>query len=59
MAEVFGTPAARRTGIDLRSYFKRENAPASYTALHPEASLGAQDKKAVCFWAAMEIEGEK
>jgi len=33
--------------------------PASYTALHPEASLGVQDKKAVCVWAAMEIEGEK
>jgi Haem-binding domain len=33
--------------------------PASYTALHPEASLGAQDKKAVCFWAVNEIEEEK
>ena len=33
--------------------------PGSYTALHPEASLGAQDKKAVCFWAANEIEQEK
>jgi hypothetical protein len=33
--------------------------PASYTALHPEARLGAQDKKAVCVWAAKEIEQEK
>ncbi len=33
--------------------------PGSYTALHPEASLGAQDKKAVCGWAAKEIEQEK
>ena len=33
--------------------------PRSYTALHPEASLAAQDKKAVCFWAANEIEQEK
>jgi len=33
--------------------------PASYTALHPEASLGAQDKKAVCFCAVNEIEEEK
>jgi hypothetical protein len=33
--------------------------PASYTALHPEASLGAQDKKAVCLWAVNEIEEEK
>jgi hypothetical protein len=33
--------------------------PGSYTALHPEASLEAQDKKAVCVWAANEIEQEK
>lgn len=33
--------------------------PKSYTALHPEARLGAQDKKAVCIWAANEIEQEK
>lgn len=33
--------------------------PASYTAMHPRASLTAQDKKAVCVWAAMEIEHEK
>jgi hypothetical protein len=33
--------------------------PASYTALHPEARLGAQDKEAVCLWAATEIEQEK
>jgi hypothetical protein len=33
--------------------------PASYTALHPEASLGAQDKKAVCIWAANEWEHER
>jgi hypothetical protein len=33
--------------------------PGSHTALHPEASLGAQDKKAVCFWAGIEIEQEK
>jgi hypothetical protein len=33
--------------------------PGSYTALHPEASLGAQDKKAVCVWAANEVEQEK
>ena len=33
--------------------------PAAYTALHPEASLGARDKKAVCVWAANEIEQAK
>ena len=33
--------------------------PASYTALHPEASLGAKDKKAVCIWAANELQHEK
>ena len=33
--------------------------PASYTALHPEASLGAQDKKDVCVWADNEIEQGK
>jgi Haem-binding domain len=33
--------------------------PRSYSALHPEARLGAQDKKAICFWAANEIEQEK
>jgi len=33
--------------------------PASYTALHPEVRLRAQDKKAVCAWAANEIEQEK
>lgn len=33
--------------------------PASYTALHPEASLGAQDKKAVCIWASNEWKREK
>ncbi len=33
--------------------------PASYTALHPEARLGTQDKKAACVWAANEIEQEK
>jgi hypothetical protein len=33
--------------------------PAAYTALHPEARLGAQDKQAVCAWAANEIEQEK
>ena len=30
--------------------------PASYTALHPEARLSSQDKKAVCALAANEIE---
>jgi hypothetical protein len=33
--------------------------PKSYTALHPEARLRAQDKKAICVWAAGEIEQEK
>jgi hypothetical protein len=33
--------------------------PAPYTALHPEARLGAQDKQAVCAWAANEWEREK
>jgi hypothetical protein len=33
--------------------------PAAYTALHPEARLGTQDKQAVCAWAANEIEQEK
>ena len=33
--------------------------PKSYTALHPEARLRAQDKKAICAWAATEIEQEK
>jgi hypothetical protein len=33
--------------------------PGSYTVLHPEASLGAPDKKAVCFLVANEIEQEK
>ncbi len=33
--------------------------PAAYTALHPEARLGAQDKQAVCAWAANEIEQKK
>jgi len=33
--------------------------PWSYTILHPEARLTAEDKKAVCVWAAMEIEHEK
>ena len=33
--------------------------PGSYTALHPEASLEAQDKKALCVWAANEIEQGK
>ena len=33
--------------------------PASYIALHPEARLAAWDKKAVCTWAAEEIEQEK
>jgi hypothetical protein len=33
--------------------------PASYTALHPEARLGDQDKIALCIWAANEIEREK
>src|SRR5258708_33079707 len=29
--------------------------PATYSALHPEARLGALDKEAVCVWAANEI----
>ena len=33
--------------------------PASYTLLHSEARLGAQDKKAVCIWAASKIEQER
>jgi len=33
--------------------------PGAYTALHPEARLGAQDKQAVCAWAANEIEQKK
>jgi hypothetical protein len=33
--------------------------PASYTALHPEARLGVEAKKGVCFWAANEMEQEK
>ena len=33
--------------------------PKSYTALHPEARLGDQDKIALCIWAANEIEKEK
>jgi hypothetical protein len=33
--------------------------PASYAALHPEARLGAPDKKALCVWAAHEIEQKK
>ena len=33
--------------------------PKSYTALHHEARLGDQDKKAICAWAATEIEREK
>lgn len=33
--------------------------PKSYTALHPEARLGDQDKKAICAWAATGIEREK
>ena len=33
--------------------------PKSYTALHPEAILRAEDKKAVCAWAANELEHEK
>ena len=33
--------------------------PPSYTLLHPEARLGTQDKKAVCTWAASEIEVER
>jgi hypothetical protein len=32
---------------------------ASYTLLHPEARLGAQDKEAICAWAAHELEQEK
>lgn len=33
--------------------------PVSYRALHPEARLGAQDKKAVCIWAANEVKEER
>jgi hypothetical protein len=33
--------------------------PKSYTALHPEARLGDQDKIALCIWADNEIEREK
>jgi hypothetical protein len=33
--------------------------PKSYTALHPEARLRAEDKKAVCAWAANELEHDK
>jgi hypothetical protein len=33
--------------------------PAPYIALHPEARLAARDKKAICTWAANEIEQEK
>jgi len=33
--------------------------PWSYTILHPEARLTAEDKNAVCVWATMEIEHEK
>ena len=32
--------------------------PVSYTALHPEARLGTEQKKAVCIWAANEIKQE-
>ena len=32
--------------------------PASYTALHPEARLGIEQRKAVCIWAANEIKQE-
>jgi hypothetical protein len=30
--------------------------PASYLVMHPEARLTAQDKMALCFWSAKEIE---
>jgi hypothetical protein len=33
--------------------------PASYRVLHPESRLEAQDKKAICAWAANESEHEK
>src|SRR5437016_519867 len=33
--------------------------PWSYTILHSEARLTAEDKNAVCVWATMEIEHEK
>ena len=33
--------------------------PAMYSALHPEARLGAHDKKVVCVWADNEIAQEK
>jgi hypothetical protein len=33
--------------------------PASYRALHPESRLKAQDKKAICAWAANESEHER
>lgn len=33
--------------------------PKSYTTLHPEARLRAEDKQAVCAWAANELEREK
>ena len=33
--------------------------PCSYTILHSEARLTAEDKNAVCVWATMEIEHEK
>jgi hypothetical protein len=33
--------------------------PKSYTALHPEARLRAEDKLAVCAWAANELEHKK
>ena len=33
--------------------------PASYTVLHPESRLQAQDKKVICAWAANESEHEK
>jgi len=33
--------------------------PVSYIAMHPQARLASGDKKAVCVWAASEIEREK
>ena len=33
--------------------------PSSYTTMHPEAKLKAQEKDAVCAWTTMEIEQEK
>lgn len=33
--------------------------PSSYTTMHPEAKLKAQEKDAVCAWTTMEVERDK